>query len=75
MSIHATPGLQRIFDKAIPARCKDCGMLIAWVPNRNGLQRKCDIDDNSNPTNIAHSCPMTPIKNKIKKSFAKVKPS
>lgn len=63
--IRATPGLQRLFDKAIPAFCRDCGMLICIAPSKNGVQCKYDVDDKSNPTFVPHKCPSVKLKKAI----------
>jgi len=59
---------QRAFDKAHPANCVHCGMLVAIVPSKNGVDVKVDLDEESNPLLAAHKCPMAGFKKKIKES-------
>ncbi len=64
MTIKEHQRLQKITDSARPGFCSACGVLIAIAPNKNGLQEKHDLDDESNPLLALHRCPMRAVKSK-----------
>lgn len=53
---------QRLFNTALPANCRECGVLVCIAPSRNGIQCKFDLDDNSNPTLTPHICAVATAK-------------